>query len=190
MTNWVLPPATTGTAVRLRTGELPGQADRGQGLRGGATRLAPRLDRLRVIAWYDTTIPITTTTTTTTPIADKNLQGPSTACAGGVANCFEADGANAQSTRDSGARSTRRAPRTSTATRTSPSTTRRRARSARTATSTTRSRACYDPKGYYNYASRWPRARPTEASTSTTRLLRRRPGQGHRRPLVRRQRTG
>ena len=59
-----------------------------------AGRIA-RVDLLEVRVSYRlyTTTTTTTTVTTTTPIPDANLQGPGSACAFGVANCFNADGA-------------------------------------------------------------------------------------------------
>jgi len=51
------------------------------------------IDKVEIKVYYQLFTTTTTTTTTTNPIADQNLQGPGTACAFSVANCYVADGA-------------------------------------------------------------------------------------------------
>ena len=119
---------------------------------GGATAgIELGLDRLRVIAHYNTTKPTTTTTTTTTPIADKNLQGPGTACAGGVANCFVADGSNLNPRGFWGTLNTQGAENVDGDAHQPNYDTVGGTLSPNCNTITT-VRACYDPHEYYNYA--------------------------------------
>ncbi len=61
-------------------------------VKGCTTLPQTNLDMLEARVYWSMDTTTTTTVTTTTPIADQNLQGPGTACAG-VANCYDADGA-------------------------------------------------------------------------------------------------
>ncbi len=114
-----------------------------------------RLDELRVVAYYNTTIPVTTTTTTTTPVADINLQGPGTACNLGVASCAKADGAILNPRGFWGTLNSQGAENVNGDAH-QPYYDTRTGQVSPGCGTITAVRACYDPNEYYNYAVEVP----------------------------------
>ena len=114
-----------------------------------------RLDELRVVAYYNTTIPVTTTVVNTVTLPDVNLRGPGTACAGGVGNCANADGAVLNPRGFWGTLNSQGAENVNGDAH-QPYYDTRTGQVAPGCGTITAVRACYDPNEYYNYAVEVP----------------------------------
>jgi hypothetical protein len=117
-----------------------------------------RVDEMEVRVHYSVrrTTTTTQTVTATTPVPDQNLRGPGAACLNGVANCFQATGANLNPRGFWGTLLTQGAGNINgdayqpyyddPTSRVSPG----------CSAASAANRACYDPITYYNYAIEMP----------------------------------
>ena len=98
---------------------------------------------------------VSTPVTTTTPLADKNLQGPGSACTTGVASCYEADG-TALNPRGFWATMNTEGAANVNGDAFQPYYDTPTSGVAPACSSATGDRACYDASNYYNYAVEMP----------------------------------